>query len=61
MALMRKACRSGPPTRPPADESMIFGDTIAVQPKVNKITLDFFDRFNESLRAPRGQSTGGGN
>ncbi len=50
-----------PTYSPASDESMIFGDTIAVQPKVNKITLDFFDRFNESLRAPRGQSTGGGN
>ena len=43
-----------------ADESMIFGDTVAVQPNINKVTLDFFDRFNESQRAPRsGPSTGG--
>jgi para-nitrobenzyl esterase len=45
-----------------SDESMIFGDTIKVQPNVNKITLDFFDRFTESQKVPKaGQATGGGN
>lgn len=44
------------------DESMIFGDTISVQPNVNKAALDFFDRFTESQNAQRAsQSTGGGN
>jgi para-nitrobenzyl esterase len=44
------------------DESIIFGDTITVQPNVNKTTLDFFDRFTEAQKAQRAsQSTGGGN
>jgi para-nitrobenzyl esterase len=45
-----------------SDESIVFGETVSVQPNVNKITLDFFDRFTESQKAQRaGQSTGGGN
>lgn len=36
------------------DPSMVFGDQIAVQRDVNKVALDFFDRFNASERASAG-------
>ncbi len=46
----------------PSDESIVFGDSITVQPNVNKTALDLFDRFNDAQRAEQRarQSTGGG-
>jgi len=40
------------------DEAIVFGDTIKVEPKVNKTTLDFFDRVAAAQSAG---ASGGGN